>query len=182
MYDEDKKIDLVNSIGSEKVEIAASAMMAVRFLVGFVGLIYGFVMMGRFFERMTTVEDGFIRLIGSGMRIFLLVLIIFSAVGLTEHVVWLVMLLTGRSNTDAGIRFKSIIRMTGTNIGAILQILAGLAAGAFGLFGITKGPGMLSEGSSVSGLYITCGVFLAVAIAFIVMGIIHIVKSFQNLV
>ena len=73
-----------------------------------------------------------------------------------------------------------VMALIEANTGRMIQIVMGAIFVVFSVFAFVKGPGMLAEGSSVEGLYIVSGIFIAAGLGLAITGTVGIIKSIVN--
>lgn len=142
--------------------------------------ICGFAVLSPMFKAMINQGDRQLNLFGYGFVILLILMIVIGVLSAIRNLITLILMMTGNDTDGFGRKYIIVMGLIESNTGRMIQIVMGSIFVIFSVFAISSGADHLAEGSSIEGLYIVSGVFIAAGLGLAIAGVIGIIKSFRN--
>ena len=116
---------------------------------------------------------------------FTILMILIGVIGLfmfARNLLAFILQVTGKEETGFGQRYMMFMVAVEACTGNIFVIVFGILFIVFSVFAFIEGPNNLAEGSTVEGLYIVSGVFLAAGLGVVIHGVVSTVKTIKSVI
>lgn len=144
--------------------------------------ICGFALFSPMFKVMLSQGDKTLNVFGNGFIILLILMMVLGVLSALRNLVTLILMITGNDTDGFGRKYIIVMGLMESNAGRMIQIVMGAIFVVFSVFAISSGADNLAEGSSVEGLYIVSGVFIAAGLGLAIAGIVGMIKSIRNFI